>query len=97
MNIRKATTSDVKEIQSLILSAAEPDCNVDFDDAGRSHFKKPNETSSIKSRVLNEEYLILCYVQNEKIVGMIAIHESEKVDQLFVDPSFRNQGISKQL
>ncbi len=97
MTIRKATTNDVKEIQSLIQRAVKPESNADFDEEGIRQFIKPNELPAIKDRIINEEYLTLCFVQKERIVGIITIHNNEKIDQLFVDPSSRNYKVSKQL
>ena len=97
MSIRKVTIKDAKEIQSLILRAAEPETNADFDEEGIKNFIKPNELSSIKERIVSEEYLTLCFMEDENIVGIITMHANEKLDQLFVAPSSRNKKVSKQL
>ena len=97
MNIREAHVQDVTEIRSLIVRAVEPECNPDFDEAGVKLFYKPNELSAIMSRILDDNYLTLCLVIDDRIVGIITMHEHEKLDQLFVDPSFRNMGISREL
>lgn len=97
MNIKKAIIGDEKEIQSLILRSVDPENNPDFDEEGQRNFIKPNELSAIIGRILDEEYLTLCCFHNEKIVGLIAVYQNEKLDQLFVDTSSRNKGVSKLL
>lgn len=97
MNIRKAHVQDVTEIRSLIVRAVEPESNPDFDEEGVKLFYKPNELAAIKSRILDDNYLTLCFIKDDRIVGIITMHEHEKLDQLFVDPSFRNMGISREL
>lgn len=97
MSIRKATINDAERIKSLILSAAEPESNTDFNKEGVTHFKETLELKAIKDRILNKEYLMLCFIKECKIVGIIAIYKKEKLSQLFVDPSFRKLNIARQL
>lgn len=97
MNIRKAHVKDVEEIRALIVRAVEPESNPDFDQSGVKLFYKPNELPAIKSRILDDNYLTLCCVKDDRIVGIITMHEYQKLDQLFVDPSFRKKGISRKL
>jgi len=97
MSIRKAQVEDAADIRALIIKAVEPESNPDFDEEGVKLFYKPNDLSSIKSRILNKDYLTLCCIKDKKITGIITIHANEKIDQLFVDPSYRNLKISKKL
>jgi len=97
MSIRKAQVEDTTEIRDLIIKAVEPELNSDFDEEGIKLFYKPNDLPSIKSRILNIDYLTLCFIQDKKIAGLITIHANEKIDQLFVEPSYRNLKISKKL
>ena len=97
MSIRKAQVEDTADIRTLIVKAVEPERNPDFDEEGIKLFYKPNDLSSIRSRILSEDYLTLCFLKDKNIVGIITIHANKKIDQLFVDPSYRNLKISKQL
>ncbi|WP_085297587.1 GNAT family N-acetyltransferase [Cognaticolwellia mytili] len=97
MSIREAQVEDTAEIRDLIIKAVEPELNPDFDEEGIKLFYKPNDLSSIKSRILNKDYLTLCFIKDKKIAGLITIHVNEKIDQLFVAPSYRNLKISKKL
>jgi len=60
-------------------------------------FIKPNELSAIRKRILSKDYLTLCCVLNEKLVGLVTVYQNEKLDQLFVDVSSRKKGISRSL
>lgn len=97
MSIRKATINDAQGIQSLILSAAEPESNTDFNQEGVAHFKETLELNAIKSRIQNKDYLMLCFIKECIIVGVIAIYKKEKLSQLFVDPTARKLNIARQL
>jgi len=97
MNIKRAVVGDENRIQSFILKAVDPKNNPDFDEEGARNFVKPSELSVIRERIQNVDYLTLCCIHNEKIVGLITIYQNEKLDQLFVDASSRNKGISKSL
>ena len=97
MSIREATINDVEEIQSLILKAAQPESNADFTKEGIAHFKATLELNAIKDRIQNKQYLMLCFIKQQEIVGLIAIYKKEKLSQLFVDPSARKLNIAKKL
>jgi GNAT superfamily N-acetyltransferase len=97
MSIRKAQVEDTAEIRYLIIKAVEPELNPDFDKEGVKLFYKPNDLSSIKSRILDKDYLTLCFIKDNRIAGIITVHANEKIHQLFVEPSYRNLKISKKL
>jgi GNAT superfamily N-acetyltransferase len=97
MSIREATINDAKGIQSLILKAAQPETNTDFTREGIAHFKATLELKAIKDRIQNKDYLMLCFIKQDKIVGIIAMYKNEKLSQLFVDPNARKLNIAKQL
>jgi GNAT superfamily N-acetyltransferase len=97
MTIKKAKIRDAEGIQSLILRAVEPESNTDFDKEGVKNFKETLELKAIKDRIINNDYLMLCFTKECKIVGMIAIYRREKLSQLFVDPTSRKLNIAKQL
>jgi len=97
MNIREAQLADCGKLRSLILKAAEPHRYEDFTEEGWINFCKPNELNSIRNRLQNKEYLTLCYIENEEILGVITFYKFEKLDQLFIHPSARRRGIATSL
>jgi len=97
MSIREAKINDVEDIQSLILKAAQPETNTDFTKEGIAHFKETLELAAIKDRIQSKDYLMLCFIKQKGIVGIIAIYKKEKLSQLFVDPTARKLNIAKKL
>lgn len=97
MTIRKAQLQDASEIRSLIVRSVKPETNPDFDEDGVKLFYKPNELPEIQKRILDDSYLTLCFIENELIVGIITMHEYQKLDQLFVDSAYRKLSIAKKL
>ena len=97
MNIRIAKIDDAPEIRTLIIEAVNPEKNEDFDEDGREFFLQPNTIESITRRLGDTNYLTLCYIVGERIVGIITMHNYEKLDQLFVHPDSRNMKVATKL
>jgi len=97
MNIRKAKIQDTESIRTLIIKSVDPENNSDFDEQGVRLFYKPNELPAIQSRVKDPDYLTLCYVRDDRIVGIITMYQNEKLYQLFVDPDYTKMGIATKL
>lgn len=97
MSVRPAVRADAKEIRKVIYLAADPEHNPDFDSDGVAAFSTPNEIEAIKSRILDPAYLTLCCLRQERIVGVITMHDDEVIYQLFVVPEWQNKKIASQL
>ena len=97
MNIRLATENDSQEISSLVIEAAYPHRMEDFNTHGWNRFININSIANTASYLKNEEYFTLCCTFNNQIAGIITVKNSEKVDQLFVLPQFRNKRIAQEL
>jgi len=69
----------------------------DFDEAGWARFIALTQIEPIRDRIQNSEYLTLCCFDEEVIVGLIAIRKPQTIDQLFVIPERRRQGIALEL
>lgn len=97
MNIRQARLEDSEKLHILIMDAVNDQRYADFDEEGWKNFCIPNAVPSIQNRLQNNEYLSLCYVEADEILGIITMHKLEKLDQLFIHPSARRRGIATQL
>ena len=97
MIIRKAQIDDAESIRNVILSAGETGREEDFDDQGWSKFITATRLEPVRSRLQNNEYLTLCYIEDGRIEGIIAIKKFEIIDQLFVLPKKRRHGVATQL
>jgi len=96
LTIRIAQPEDAEQIKSVILCAGETG-REDFDDTGWAQFINLTQIEPIRDRIQNSEYLTLCYFDEEVIVGVIAIRKLQTIDQLFVIPERRRQGIAGEL
>ena len=96
MTIRFAQPEDAEQIKSVILCAGETG-REDFDETGWTRFIALTQIEPIRDRIQNSEYLTLCYFNEKVIVGLIAIHKLQTIDQLFVIPEKRRQGIALEL
>lgn len=95
--IAKAELADAPAIRCLIMRAVNPEHNPDFNEEGIKRFWQPNELSAIQARLNDAEYLTLCAFVDEVLVGVITMHRYQKLDQLFVDPEYRNRRIATDL
>ena len=97
MRIREARIDESQEIRKLILEAVSPHKDVDFNSAGWERFLEPNSEGAIRDRLISQYYLTLLCESNGQLAGLITIKNYERIDQLFVHPLFRRQGIARQL
>lgn len=97
MRIRKAKIEESQEIRKLILDAVTPHKDEDFDSEGWKGFLAPNSEAAIRDRLSSSGYLTLLCEKHEQLVGLITIKNHEIIDQLFVHPSFRRQGVAQLL
>lgn len=97
MSIRKANLSDSKKLHTLVMEAVGQHKDDDFNEEGWKTFCKHYEVNSIQDRLKNDDYLTLCYIESEEILGVITIYKSEKLDQLFIHPNARRKGIATKL
>ena len=74
-----------------------PHKDEDFSEEGWRRFQESNSVEVIYSRLLSAIYLTLVCEVEGRLVGIIAVKDHEKIDQLFVDPSYRRLGIAKAL
>lgn len=97
MSIREANLSDSENLHILVMDAVQDRRNDDFDERGWELFCKHYEVNSIRERLQDNQYLTLCYTEDEKVLGVIAIYKSEKLDQLFIHPTARRKGVATSL
>lgn len=97
MQIREARPEDAQAIHVLIVSAVSPDRHQDFDDIGWQRCLDMNSPEAIGSRIGKPGYLTLLCEAEDRLAGLLAIKQYEKIDQLFVHPDFRRKGVARKL
>jgi len=96
MQIRQATQADSDAIRYVILSAAETG-RADFDTASWIRFVGYMDPPLLHERLCNPTYLTLCGLLDAKLVGVIAMREYARINQLFVLQEYRHRGVAHQL
>ena len=96
MTVRRVSSSDAGAIAALVIESAMTVAR-DFSEDGWELFLSVNTAGAIGDRCNDERYQMLCFEQEQKLLGMISLYEKEKIDQLFVLPGFAQQGIARQL
>jgi GNAT superfamily N-acetyltransferase len=97
MNITPAKAAQARELSALVLAAAEELRGVDFDAEGWARFVASNMPSDFERKLNSPEFLCYCALEQQKILGFIAMKDSEKIDQLFVLPQARRRGLAQHL
>lgn len=97
MNIRPAIQEDAQAIANVAFEAVTPHKANDFNDEGWEHFVSISGTAATLRRLHSSDYLILCYTVDGELLGVITVYNNQKIDQLFVLPKARNQGIAQKL
>lgn len=96
MSVRKAMPADASRISILVNKSAAL-VRSDLDDQGSVLVDGANTTVEFSKRLLNPEYSIFCFEFEQDLIGIISIYQSEKIDQLFVDPAYFMRGIARRL
>lgn len=97
MLIRRAVAEDAQAIHELIITAVSLHRQEDFDEQGWRRFLAPNTVAEISKRLDDSQYLCLVCMHNDKLAGIITMHNHERIYQLFVHPGIRNQGVARRL
>ncbi|MEM7359953.1 MAG: GNAT family N-acetyltransferase [Pseudomonadota bacterium] len=96
MIIQTLEPDDTEQTVSLVTESAAT-VREDFDEGGWEIFLQPNTEEKTRARIVGNDYLMIGAKQDEKLLGMIAIYQLEKIDQLFVSPAASGKGIATRL
>lgn len=97
MEIRRARIEDASAIADLISRAVSPHKDQDFDEAGWQRFCRSNSDEGIRSKLAEEGRYSLAAELDGKLVGLISLIGDNKIDQLFVCPTYRRKGVANLL
>lgn len=95
--VRLANIVDSNELSDVIIKASESVKDADFTDQGWNTLLRTNTPKAFVKRLENPNYFAFVYETENRIVGYLAMLDYEKIDHMFVLPSFRRQGISEML
>ena len=97
MNIRRAKSADSEALSGLVLAASRSGRGVDFTEEGWAQIEQRNTPEAFKKRFQRQDYFCLVCEIDNRIVGYMAMIDNEKIDHMFVLPSFWKKGISRKL
>lgn len=96
MSIRKALTSDAKQIRELVSALSH--FYLEDDNATLPEwFSKTLEISEFERRLSSEAFSNFVYEENGSIAGYISIKDKQHLYHLFVDEKHQGKGIAKKL
>ncbi|MFA7570291.1 MAG: GNAT family N-acetyltransferase [Sulfurimonadaceae bacterium] len=91
--IKEAQTLDALRLSQLIHELTP----YIFEEEVPQWFEEELSKESFEKRILSTEYDHFIYVQENKIVGFIAIKDKNRLFHLFVDSKYHKKGIAKAL
>lgn len=91
--IRKANSFDAQKLSQLTNELT----SYIFEEETPQWFKDELLEESFKTRVLSDEYEHFVYVQENEIVGFIALKNKNRLFHLFIDSKHHRKGIAKEL
>jgi len=96
LNIRKAEIKDVKEISRLVTSLSKF-YQEDKNQPPPAWFLKTLKISEFESRVTRKDFVTYLYIEDEDVVGYIAMQTNGHLYHLFVKEEHQGKGISRTL
>lgn len=97
MEIRRARIEDAEEIADLIKRAVSPHKDQDFTEEGWQRFCRSNSDEGVRLKLAEEGRESLAAELDGKLVGLISLISDDKIDQLFVCPTYRRKGVANLL
>lgn len=96
MNFRKATISDLKEMQELYIETIKHVCKNDYNSAQIEAW-----TSGVKNKdrwleVINTQFVLLAIIEN-KIAGFGTLKDSNYIDFFYIHKDFQRKGIADKI
>lgn len=96
MSIRKLTESDLEAVSALRISAFMAAVAPSLSPQGVATFTQIAAPDSFAKRMAGDN-LMLVFVQENQVRGVIELKEGRHVAMLFVDPQQQSRGIGRQL
>lgn len=96
MNIRKLVESDLEAVSALCISAFMTAVAPSLSPQGVATFTQIAAADSFAKRMAGDN-LMLVFVQENQVLGVIELKEGRHVAMLFVDPQQQSRGVGRQL
>jgi putative acetyltransferase len=96
MNLRKATISDLKEMQELFIETIKHVCKNDYNSAQIDIWISGVKNTERWIDVINTQFVLLAIIQ-DKITGFGTLKEGNYIDFFYIHKDFQRQGIADKL
>lgn len=96
MNFRKATISDLKEMQELYIETIKHVCKDDYNPAQIDAWISGVDNTERWIEVINTQFVLLAIIQN-KIAGFGTLKDGNYIDFFYVHKEYQRQGIADKI
>lgn len=96
MNIRKATISDLPEMQDLFVQTIQSVCKNDYNAEQIEAWTNGVNNKERWLEVIEKQYVLLAVIEN-KIAGFATLKDGNYIDFFYVHKDFQRQGIADKL
>jgi len=96
MNFRKATISDLKEIQELYIETIQSVCKNDYNASQIQAWVSGVKNTERWLEVINMQFVLLAIIQN-KIAGFGTLKNENYIDFFYIHKDFQRQGIAAKI
>lgn len=96
MNIQTLAESDLETVSALCMAAFTASVAPSLSPQGVATFTQIAAADSFARRMTGDN-LMLVFVRDDQVLGVIELKEGRHVAMLFVDPQQQSQGIGRQL
>lgn len=96
MNLRKATISDLKEMQKLYIETIQHVCKNDYNSAQINVWISGAKNTERWIDVINTQFVLLATIE-DKIVGFGTLKDGNYIDFFYIHKEFQRQGIANKI
>jgi putative acetyltransferase len=96
MNLRKATISDLKEMQELYIETIKHVCKDDYTPSQINVWISGAKNTECWIDVINTQFVLLAIIQ-DKITGFGTLKNGDYIDFFYIHKDFQRQGIANRL
>ncbi|WP_316635401.1 GNAT family N-acetyltransferase [uncultured Flavobacterium sp.] len=96
INFRKATISDLKEMQELYIGTIQEVCKNDYNLAQIEVWSSGVQNTERWLDVINTQFVLLAVIEN-KITGFGTLKDANYIDFFYVHKDFQKQGIANKI
>jgi putative acetyltransferase len=96
MNLRKATISDLKEMQELYIETIKHVCKDDYNSAQINAWISGVDNTERWIEVINTQFVLLAIIQN-KIAGFGTLKDGNYIDFFYIHKEYQRRGIADKI